>query len=447
MDAALLEKYGGPVPRYTSYPTAPHFTAAVDADTYTEWLGDLPATAPLSVYVHIPFCDSLCWFCGCHMRVVRRHSTIRSYLDLLHGEATLVAEAAGPRRTVRHLHIGGGSPDILEPPDVESLVALLNCQFRFAADMEFAVEFDPRALERPSIAAWAAAGANRASIGVQDFDRRVQEAINREQTFACTAEAVAALRSAGIAAVNIDLMYGLPHQTVEGIRCTAMQVLKLAPDRVALFGYAHVPWMKPHQTLIPESALPDGVQRWAQFEAAAELLREAGYVSIGFDHFALPKDPLALAAADGRLRRNFQGYTIDASDALIGLGASAIGALPQGYVQNLGGFDGYRKAVRAGRLPVARGVALNGDDRERRRIIERLLCDARVDVAAMTDRRDKSGFAAEFNRLAEMEQDGIVEVHGSRISVTDRGRPFLRAVGAVFDRYLQDGVGRHSRAV
>lgn len=449
MQTNLLTKYDKPVPRYTSYPTAPHFAEGVGVEQFRTWLGHLPDGQPLSVYLHIPFCDSLCWFCGCNMRVVNRYSSIRAYLDRLHEEIDAVAAAMIARPRVRHLHFGGGSPDILKREDVLSIVRHLRDGLPFADDLEFAVEIDPRAADVAIIDGWAAAGATRASIGVQDFDPQVQKAINREQGFDCTAAAVKSLRAAGVSRINIDLMYGLPHQTVEGVRRTASRVVEIAPDRLALFGYAHVPWMKPHQRLIPEDALADAPQRWAQFEAAAEILLQAGYVWIGLDHFARPDDALAQAQAGGRLHRNFQGYTTDDADALVGLGASAISALPQGYVQNATAINDYAAATRTRGLAAARGIALTSDDRRRRTIIERLMCDLHVDLRTLGGDADESeaNFSAEFDRLAAMAEDGLVELAGSRIDITERGRPFMRSVCAVFDRYLGAGQARHSRPV
>lgn len=449
MQADLLTKYDKPVPRYTSYPTAPHFSEGIGIEQYADWLGDLPADLPLSIYVHIPFCDSLCWFCGCNMRVVNRYSSIRSYLGHLNDEIDAVAAAMGHRPSVKHLHFGGGSPDILKRDDIVSLVHHLKDVLPFARDLEFAVEIDPRAADISVIEGWAAAGATRASIGVQDFDPKVQKAINREQSFDCTADAVRSLRAAGVARINIDVMYGLPYQTADGVRRTTSQVVDIAPDRLALFGYAHVPWMKPHQRLIPEDALADGAERWEQFEAAAEILRQAGYVWIGLDHFARPDDPLAVAQSSGRLRRNFQGYTSDNAEALVGLGASAISALPQGYVQNATEFKDYAAATRSSGLAAARGIALTPDDCRRRAIIERLMCDLHVDLrnpATCAEGSDLD-FDAEFDRLEVMAADGLIELAGATIKITERGRPFMRTICAVFDRYLGTGHARHSRPV
>jgi oxygen-independent coproporphyrinogen III oxidase len=279
---------------------------------------------------------------------------------------------------------------------------------------------------------------------VQDFDPQVQQAINRAQTLDCTSKAIDRLRSAGVSRINIDLLYGLPHQSVPSLQQTAERVVALAPDRIALFGYAHVPWLKAHQRLIDEKALPDGEQRWMQFEAAANLLQQAGYIRIGLDHFAKPDDPLAICRAKGTLRRNFQGYTTDSCNTLIGLGASAVGMLPCGYVQNITPAIEYASAVRAGRLPVARGIVLRADDGHRRTIIERLMCDQYVDLAMFGDAGE---FASEFGHLDSMASDSLIERDGFRITITEQGRPFMRAICAVFDQYLARGTGRHSRAV
>ncbi|MEX2629568.1 MAG: oxygen-independent coproporphyrinogen III oxidase [Tistlia sp.] len=440
MEPALLARYDRAVPRYTSYPTAPHFHGGVEAAHYARWLSELPEGAPLSLYLHIPFCDSLCWFCGCNTRVVREHKPIAAYLDLLARELDLVAARLPGRFAVSHLHLGGGSPSLLRPAEIDSLMAAIWRRFDRAPGAEVSVEIDPRDLEPAVVEAFAAAGITRASLGVQDFAPRVQKAINRLQSFECTAAAVESLRAAGIAAVNLDLLYGLPHQDLASLSETVRLALELAPDRLALFGYAHVPWMKKHQRLIPEAALPDGPARWAQAEAAAAQLVAAGYRRIGLDHFARPEDSLALAQAAGRLRRNFQGYTTDEAPVLLGLGASSIGSLPQGYLQNAPDLPTYRKAVLADRLPVVRGIALSDDDRARRAVIERLMCDFAVTL-------DREAYAAELAALRGHAADGLVELDGGRLRVTECGRPLVRSVAAVFDRYLAPGEGRHSRAV
>ena len=445
----LLAKYGQAVPRYTSYPTAPHFHAGVGPETYEGWLQALPGEAPLSLYLHIPYCDTLCWFCGCHTKLVRRYDPVADYLEVLLAEIDLLAERLGPARRLAHLHFGGGSPTILRPEDVARISEKLYRRFRFARDLEFSVEIDPRDIEPEAIQVWARAGMNRASIGVQDFDPEVQQAVNRIQSYDETAKVLAWLRAAGIKQVNIDLMYGLPHQTLDRVLRTVRQVIDLAPDRLALFGYAHVPWMKRHQRLIPKDTLPGAEERLEQSEAAARLLIEAGYRRIGLDHFARPGDPLARAQESGSLHRNFQGYTTDAAEVLIGLGASAIGRLPQGLVQNAVPVKDYGAAVREGRFAVCRGLRFGPEDHLRGAVIERLMCDLTVDLAEQARLFGAAAgvFAPELSELKAMAEDGLVELEEDRVRVTETGRPFLRSVCALFDSYLTTGKGRHAQAV
>ncbi|NNG04476.1 MAG: oxygen-independent coproporphyrinogen III oxidase [Inquilinus sp.] len=449
MDSRLLEKYDRLVPRYTSYPTAPHFDGSVGADSYAAWLSDLPDGMPLSVYVHIPFCDTLCWFCGCHTKLVNRYEPVTAYLRLLEREIGLVRDRIGIGHAVRHMHWGGGSPTILHPNDILRLGGALAAALPMASDAEFAVEIDPRELPPAAIDALAEIGVNRASIGVQDIDETVQRAVNRVQPMAMTVAAAVGLRRAGIRAINLDLMYGLPHQTIDRVRATADFAIDLEPDRIALFGYAHVPEMKRHQRLIDAAALPDGTARLAQAEAVAERLVAAGYVPIGLDHFARPDDPLARAAAAGRLRRNFQGYTTDDSAALIGLGASAIGRLPQGYVQNAVPLHAYRDAMKAGRLATVRGRPIGAEDRLRGAVIERLMCNLRVDPARLCAEHgaDPDTFAPEMAVLEDFVRDGVLDRTGGAITVREEARPLVRCVAAVFDGYLRQGETRHSRAV
>jgi len=449
MSETLAEKYDRAVPRYTSYPTAPHFRPMADDGTYRAWLAGLDPARPLSLYFHIPFCDEMCWFCGCYTKIVNRYEPIRQYLDALEAEVALVAEALpGPFRA-QHLHWGGGSPTMLRADDWSALTARLRSAFAVTADAEIAVEIDPRDATEQYIAALGAAGVNRASIGVQDFDPAVQAAINRHQPFAVVQRVCGWLRKHGVGAINLDLMYGLPHQTVERVTAMVDLAVRLEPARVALFGYAHVPWMKTHQRLIDEAALPGSSERWRQARAAALRLEEHGLRPVGLDHFARPDDPLAVAAANGRLHRNFQGYTTDAAAVLLGFGASAIGSLPQGYVQNLMPLKDYRDAVSAGRLPVARGLALGADDRLRGEIIERLMCDLEVDTAAVCRRHgaEPAGLDPALAALRPLAADGLVEVEGARVEVTEAGRPFVRLAAAAFDAYLGTGTARHSRAV
>ncbi len=437
------------VPRYTSYPTAPHFHPGIDGATYREWLGQLDPSQPLSLYVHIPFCDTLCWFCGCHTTVVNRYAPVAEYCELVLQEIDLVADALGTPRRVSHLHFGGGSPTMLTLDDIARLNTALRKRFEFDADAEFAIEIDPRGFTQEMASAFAAAGLTRASIGLQDCDPIVQRAINRVQSDAETARVVHMLRELGVKSLNLDLIYGLPYQTIDCVRRTVDFAVSLAPDRLAVFGYAHVPYFKKHQQLIPESALPGLEERLRQSEEIRARLCASGYAAIGLDHFAKPSDTLAVAQRNGRLARNFQGYTTDDAPALIGLGASSIGSLPQGYVQNAPDVPTYRAAISASRLATARGVKLSDEDRLRRHVIERLMCDLKVDLAASI-----AGFGlprqildGSIEALADLRAAGAVKLAGNVLTVADAWRPAVRVVCAAFDTYLRTGAARHSLAV
>lgn len=433
------------VPRYTSYPTAPHFTTAVAARTYSAWLSDLPDQASLSLYIHVPFCTKICLYCGCHTKAVRRQDPIERYADRLINEIAVVAAAAGHRK-VAHLHWGGGTPSILGEARLTRIMDKIAAAFDLSALREHAIELDPRQVTRALARTLAAIGVNRASLGIQDFSPHVQRAIGRIQPFDVVAQATSLLREAGIKRINFDLMYGLPGQGVREVKRSAVLAASLRPQRLALFGYAHVPWFKRHQRLIDQAALPSPAERIEQARTASETLVGWGYERIGLDHFADPADELALAARAGRLRRNFQGYTADESDALIGLGASAIGRLPQGYVQNAVDIGGYSRAVETGRLATAKGIALTEDDRLRGRIIEQLMCALSIDLGAAAFEAG-NGFVSEIEALQPLIKEGLVRLEGRRIVVTEDGRPFIRLVAAAFDTYLAGERARHSIAV
>ncbi len=445
---------GETVPRYTSYPTAPHFTAAIGGDTYAGWLARLPATATLSLYLHVPYCVELCHYCGCHTKVVRRPEPIENYAQRLVDEVTLLGAAAGGRDVV-HIHWGGGTPSLLGPSQLTRLAERIDRLFRLGPGAEHAIELDPRRVTRDVAATLARIGINRASLGVQDFSPHVQQAIGRLQPFDEVAACVAMLREAGIHRINLDLMYGLPQQTTEDVRRSAALAASLDPSRLALFGYAHVPWFKSNQRLIDEAALPGAAARLDQAEAARETLIERGYEAIGLDHFARAGDDLAVAAQGRRLKRNFQGYTTDEADALIGLGASAIGRLPEGFVQNAPDIAGYSRAVAAGRFATRRGIALSPEDRLRGRVIERIMCDFAVDLDAVAAEHETASgggatteaFAIELASLGKLAAAGLVEIAGRRITMTEQGRPFVRLAAAAFDAYLHRGEARHSAAV
>ncbi len=449
MDRTILERYDRRVPRYTSYPTAPHFHAGISADTYLRWLAAIGSESPLSLYFHVPFCHEMCWYCGCHTKIVRRYEPVGGYAATMAEEVKLIGSAIRANPPVTHMHWGGGTPTILSVADFSGLMDTIRARFSVAPDAEIAVEMDPRTVTEEMVAGLAKAGVTRASLGVQDFSDRVQSAINRIQPYEMTERVVGWLRAAGIAGINFDLMYGLPHQTVEDVRRSADLTAELQPDRVAVFGYAHVPWMKTHMRMIPDDALPDGGERFAQSEAAAARLVENGYRRIGLDHFALPGDSMSRALEESRLHRNFQGYTTDQAQALIGFGASSIGALPQGYVQNAVPLRAWADAVRHGRPAVDKGIALSDEDRLRRGIIERLMCDLQVDLSAESRRYEQTAahFEAELEALKPMVADGLVTIDADRIGITEIGQPLMRTVCAVFDTYLESGAARHSKAV
>ncbi|MBX3582082.1 MAG: oxygen-independent coproporphyrinogen III oxidase [Rhizobiaceae bacterium] len=448
MDRSLVARFSAAVPRYTSYPTAPHFHAGVDAETYENWLSECPADASVSLYLHIPFCDRLCWFCACHTKQVLRYDPVAAYLEALSAEIATVSGLLG-WRSISAIHLGGGSPTMLSPSDVAGLGTTLRSAFSLEAGCEISVEVDPNDLDEARLDAWQGFGVTRASFGVQDFDATVQQTINRLQSFEDTSKAVGGFRERGVASVNLDVLYGLPHQTLDTLASTLEQVISLMPDRVALFGYAHVPWMKKHQRLIDDKVLPDALQRFTQARLGASMLAEAGYVRVGLDHFALPTDKMAKAQAEGSLRRNFQGYTTDNAEMLIGLGASAIGRLPQGYVQNIPATGEYSRAVLAGKLPVTRGYALSDADRATAWVIERIMCESGFCLADLRSLYpgEADRLAAEATASAERDTDRLVNWDGAVFRVTERGRPFIRTIAAGFDTFLRQDEKRHSIAV
>ena len=430
------------VPRYTSYPTAPHFSAAVTPAVYRQWLEALSPNATLSLYIHVPFCQELCHYCGCNTRAVRKREPIDAYAEELLKEIALLGMVAG--RELTHLHWGGGTPSILGPRWLKTIADKLAILFDLSGVKEHAIELDPRRVDRPLVGALKAIGVTRASLGVQDVSEDVQRLIGRVQPFALVERAAQWLREAGIRDLNIDLMYGLPGQTAAHVRDSAQRAAALKPQRLALFGYAHVPWFKTHQRLIDETKLPGLSERLEQAEAAAESLCAAGYESVGLDHFALPDDSLALAAREKRLRRNFQGYTVDEADALIGLGASAIGKLPQGFAQNVPDLGGYSRSLAAGEFPIVKGLALSNDDRLRAAMIGRLMCDLELDLATFGG-RDR--FAEEVESLAPLVDAGLARIEGEHIVMAAEGRAYVRIAAAAFDAHLAAGQKRHSLAI
>jgi oxygen-independent coproporphyrinogen-3 oxidase len=437
------------LPRYTSYPTALAFHPGVGEAQALDWAAYECAGGTISVYVHIPFCKQLCWYCGCHTTVPNGYGRIGAYLERLHREIDLWAAALGPHEGGVHLHFGGGSPNALSPEDFAALTGHLRMAFAIGPHAEVAVELDPRALDEPFLEALHEAGVNRASLGVQTFDEAVQAKVNRIQPFDSIARAVEGLRASGVEGVNFDLMYGLPGQTPWSVAQSAELAAGLGPDRISVFGYAHVPWFKKHQGMIREEDLADFGGRWAQAEAADAVLVEAGYRRIGLDHYAREGDSLTAACDERRLRRNFQGYTTDPAPVLIPLGASAIGAFPAGFVQNHRSVDAWAKVVDEGRLPVERGVAVSRPDRLRAKVIERLMCDLEVDVGAvcLAEGFERSYLDDCIDEACALQMDDLCRVSGREVRVQPQARPLVRAVAACFDAALTESASRHAKAV
>jgi oxygen-independent coproporphyrinogen-3 oxidase len=438
------------VPRYTSYPTAADFTAAAGEADAVVWAASVPRGAPLSVYLHIPFCEALCWYCGCATSVPNGYARVGTYAARLLQEIDLWARAVGEHGGIAHLHFGGGSPNALRAEDFAALVECLKYAFGVRQDAEIAVELDPRTMHAGQVEAYADAGVTRVSLGVQTLAPEVQTAVNRIQPPDMVARLVNDLRSAGIKAINMDLMYGLPHQTVDDVVTAARFAADNGAARVSVFGYAHLPWFAKHQKAIDADALPGLEARFGQASAATETLRAAGYELIGLDHFARADDPLTVAAREGRLRRNFQGYTDDPCETLIGMGATSISQFREGFIQNCKDRRFWGEAVAAGRLPVERGVVLTPDDRLRSRAIEQLMCTLEVDVDAVCREigAPDGSLEAALSRARALQPSGLCTVEGSRVCVPDAARLFLRTVAQCFDaRTPAAPEQRHAKAV
>ena len=448
MNRPSLDVLNEHVPRYTSYPTAPHFHNGVGENQVRSWISQIGAGETVSLYVHIPFCDKLCWFCACHTKHTRRYDPVARFLTVLHEEIRLLSLALPGGVRVGALHFGGGSPTMLRPEDFLNLVGMIRSSFFVDRDLALSVEIDPSDMDDARLDALAQAGLTRASLGVQDFDPRVQKAINRQQSFELTRSVVDGVRARGAVSVNLDLLYGLPHQTCRSLEKTVGQALALRPERIALFGYAHVPWFKKHQTMIDDTWLPDARERYEQAQLAAGQICRAGYVAIGMDHFALPGDSLAKAAPQGRLRRNFQGYTDDPCETLIGVGPSSVSRFRQGYAQNTPVSHVHEAMVKQGRMPVARGIEFSREDIARGWLIERLMCDFAFDAEALANRFGSLGqpLLDRAIRLCREEPDMLVS-DGNRFIVPIAQRPIVRIVASRFDAYFRQGNWVHSAAV
>jgi oxygen-independent coproporphyrinogen III oxidase len=452
-DAGLIRKYDRLGPRYTSYPTADRFTEAFTGDHLANALRNRQAVgAPLSLYVHLPFCNTICYYCACNKIVTRDHGRSAKYIRYLEKEAAQLSALVAPAAAVSQLHWGGGTPTFLSAEELARLMSVLRDHFAFEPDAELSIEIDPRQADAASIALLSELSFNRMSLGVQDFNPEVQKAVNRIQSEAETRAALDAARAHGFQSINVDLIYGLPRQTVAGFGRTLDQVIEAAPDRIALYSYAHVPHLFKPQRRISEAELPTPDTKLALLELAIDKLTGAGYVYIGMDHFAKPNDELAVAQREGKLQRNFQGYSTHADCDLLSIGISAIGKIGATYSQNLRTLDDYYARLDADVSPCFRGWQLSADDRLRRDVIQALMCQFTVAferVEAMHGVAFHEYFATELRELEPLADDGLVEIAADALTVTRRGRLLVRSVAMPFDRHLREQreQARYSRVI
>ncbi len=455
-DADLIARYGVTGPRYTSYPSATRFHSGFDAAqlrAIARATNEELIPQPLSLYVHVPFCTSPCFYCGCNRTITREKARGEHYLGKLYREIEMMAPLFDRDREVVQLHFGGGTPNFLDPEQMRELLVSLDRHFTMSRspDREFGIEIDPRFAGRDYMMAMGDIGFNRLSLGIQDFDPEVQKAVNRIQSLEQTGEVIDAAREAGFRSASVDLIYGLPLQTLDGFARTLQQVIDLDPDRIAVYGYAHLPEMFKAQRQLKAEQLPDPATRLALLGLSLEMLQAAGYVYIGMDHFARRSDELAKAQRDGSLQRNFQGYSTHGHCDIIGLGNSAISRIGDSYSQNARDLPGYYMALDNGTLPIARGVLLNQDDLIRRELINELMCHGRLDIAAFEARQNldfRFYFAKSLRQLRALQDDGLVEIDASRIDVTARGRLLLRNIAMCFDAYINQQVPtRHSSTI
>lgn len=437
------------VPRYTSYPPATAFGASPDETLYRKWLSELDPAIPVAIYIHVPFCREVCWYCACNMKLVKREKPLADYAATLDHELELLCEALPHGIRIDAIHWGGGTPTSLPDGKLAHLTERTRQLFDVSPLAETAFELDPRTFSLSRASTLAALGVNRVSLGVQEFDAAVQEAVNRIQPFEQVRDVVHSLRDAGICRINFDLMYGLPFQTVATLEETVARTLTLRPDRIALFGYAHVPWAARRQTQINEDALPGLEARFEQAERAAENLMAGGYRRVGLDHFALPEDGLAKALDDRTLMRNFQGYVADTPSTVIGVGSSSISCVPGGYVQNCTETGAWHRAVGSGHLPVQRGHSLSRMDRLRGEVINNLMCFMGADLGQISQMHGfpENVLDREITACRRYEADGLVVVNGRLLRIQERGRPALRLIASCFDAYLDPEKSRHALAV
>ena len=444
----LILKYQRQVPRYTSYPTAPHFEQKFSVEIHKKWLADIRPDQEISLYIHVPFCEKMCWYCGCNTRVTKKYEPVKNYLNYLFKEIDNIKQLTNENILISQIHFGGGTPNILLGEDFKKLINYLKSKFRFTKDYTIDCEIDPRHLSQDQAIAFKETGVTRISMGVQDFDLKTQNAINRVQPFELVKEKLQMLRDVGINSFNLDLIYGLPHQNLETMEDNIQKLKELNSERISLFGYAHVPWMKKHMQLIPDEILPDEKLRIKLYDLASKRLKDHGYNEVGIDHFALAEDDLSEALNTKKLRRNFQGYVSDQAKTLIALGASSISFFEgKGYIQNATCATSYKQAIEERNIPTLKGLEINQDDIIRSEIISEIMCHLEIDLDKIITKYSLpvDEFTSELENLKELEQDKLIEIEAKKIKVNPNVRQIARIVASYFDQYLnQQQQTRHS---
>ena len=452
-DPELIKKYDKAGPRYTSYPTAPQFSSSYNADTLKNCIERSNTEiipTPLSLYIHIPYCDTICYYCACNKIITKDHSVSEGYLDLLEKEMGMLSPLFDPDRELEQLHLGGGTPTFLNNDELMRLMGMIEENFNISPDCEMSIEIDPRKVSNETLEFLNNIGFNRISLGVQDFDEKVQLAVNRVQSYELVKERLETARKLNIKSINMDLIYGLPFQSVSTFERTLDKVIELLPDRLSIFNYAHLPERFKPQRRINEADLPSPAEKLEIFKLTMNKLQKAGYVYIGMDHFALKDDSMVAAQQEGSLQRNFQGYSTHAHTDLIGVGVSSIGSIFDSYSQNSSNMDEYRQMVMAGKLPVVRGLVMTADDRLRKQVINQLICLFTLDIKALEKEWHIdffNYFKPELDQLAMMADDGLLSFDENHIQVEARGRLLIRNICMVFDAYLKDNVVKFSKVI
>lgn len=448
---SVILKYDSQVPRYTSYPAAPHFNTAINSASHSTWLNNLPSQEKLSLYIHIPFCQQLCWYCGCYTKITQRYAPIENYAHILAREIKIVANTLGKKkRKVSHIHFGGGSPTILLPETFVHLMKTINSAFIIEKNAEIAIEVDPRNINEEKVSTYVKMGVNRASIGVQDFNPDVQKAINREQSFDIVYDCVKLFRKLGINNINLDLIYGLPKQTVEMIQKNIDHSLLLKPNRIAFFAYAHVQWKKKHMRLINDEDLPNNKVRLEMYQVAAKKLQQNNFISIGLDHFAHKNDSMTKSFTNKELKRNFQGYSSDTANNIIGLGASSISYFENfGYTQNALDFQEYENNILGEKLATIKGIAFSEEDKIRKKIIHKIMCYLEVDLKDICAEFSlpPTYFAEEIALLKNLKKDQLVTLKDNLIKIHPEAPQITRLVSSIFDKFFQPEAKKHSKAI